>query len=138
MDQVSARRFGQWLHRRRKAAGLGTTELAKRTGITDGTITRLEQGYIARPDPNKLSRIAEVLDIPLADIYAMAGYDAPEELPTFRPYLRSKYRDLPVEAVQDLDEAFVRIIRKHGYDAEGPEPGEDEQPDPEEIESLSN
>jgi transcriptional regulator with XRE-family HTH domain len=136
MDHKTAKRFGRWLRQRRKTAGLGTTELAKRTGITDGTITRLEQGFIAKPDPRKLSRIAEALDIPLADGYAMAGYDAPHQLPSFRPYLRSKYRGLPADVIADLDRAVANIIRKHGYDPEGPKPGEDEQPDPREIASI--
>src|SRR2546421_10830129 len=136
MDQKRAKRFGQWLRQKRQAAGLGTTELAKRTGITDGTITRLEQGGIARPDPRKLSRIVEAINVALADIYAMAGYDAPGQLPSFRPYLRSKYRDLPADVIADLDHAVAKIIKKHGYDPEGPKPGEDEQPDPEELEAI--
>src|SRR4051794_29502407 len=98
MNHETAKRFGEWLRQRRREVGLGTTELAKRTGITDGTITRLEQGYIGTPDPRKLSRIAEALGLNLADVYAMAGYDAPAELPSFQPYLRRKYHDLPAEA----------------------------------------
>src|SRR5918912_3792664 len=112
MDEERAKSFGQWLRQRRQDAGLGTTELAKRTGITDGTITRLEQGFIATPDPRKLSRIAEALDIPLADIYGMAGDGAPKQLPSFRPYLRSKYRDLPPEVAADLSRAVEGVIRK--------------------------
>jgi transcriptional regulator with XRE-family HTH domain len=135
MDQEAARKFGEWLRQKRHTAGLGTTELAKRTGITDGTITRLEQGSIATPDPRKLSRIAEALGIPVEEIYGMAGYNAPKQLPSVRPYLRSKYRDLPGEVVADLERAVVNIIRKHGYDPEGPRPGEDEQPEPEEVEA---
>jgi transcriptional regulator with XRE-family HTH domain len=136
MDKETAKSFGQWLRQKRHQAGLGTTELAKRTGITDGTITRLEQGFIATPDPRKLSRIAEALGIPVEEIYGMAGYGAPKQLPSVRPYLRSKYRDLPAEVVADLEQTVASIIRKHGYDPEGPKPGEDEQPDPEEIEAI--
>jgi transcriptional regulator with XRE-family HTH domain len=100
---------------------------------TDGTIVRLEQGAIATPSPSKLSRIAEALDLSLADVFSMAGYAVPNELPSFQPYLRRKYRDMPPEAIEDLDTAFSKIIKKHGYDPRGPRPGEDEAPDPEAV-----
>lgn len=124
-----AKRFGAWLRDRRQEAGISTTHLAKIVGITDGTITRIEQGFIASPAPDKLSRIAEALELSLADVYAMAGYAVPGELPSFQPYLRRKYRDMPAEAISDLDKAFAKIIKRHGYDPEGPRAGEDEYPE---------
>lgn len=129
MDQEQARRLGEWLRERRQAAGLSTVQLAKAAGTTDGTITRLEQGAFAAPDPHKLRRIAEALGLSLADVYAMADYAVPGDLPSFAPYLRRKYRDMPIEAVEDLDKAFERIARKHGYDPAGPQDGEDESPE---------
>lgn len=129
MNQSQAKQLGEWLRARRHEAGLGTTELAKRTGINDATITRIEQGAIASPDPRKLRLISQHLDLNLADVYAMAGYAAPKDLPSFQPYLRRKYRDIPDEAVDDLGRAFDRIIKKHGYEPEGPRNGEDESPD---------
>jgi transcriptional regulator with XRE-family HTH domain len=129
MNQGQAQRLGEWLRERRHEAGIGTTELAKRTGINDATITRIEQGAIASPDPHKLRLISQELDLSLADVYAMAGYAAPTDLPSFRPYLRRKYRDLPDEAIEDLEQAFQRIVKKHGYEPDGPRDGEDETPD---------
>lgn len=129
MNQSQAPGLGQWLRERRQEAGIGTTELAKRTGINDATITRIEQGTIARPDPRKLSRIADALELNLADVYAMAGYATPTGLPSFQPYLRRKYQDLPETALDDLQQAFDRIIKQHGYDPHGPTNGEDESPD---------
>lgn len=129
MNHGQAKRLGEWLRERRHEAGLGTTELAKRTGINDATITRIEQGAIASPDPHKLRLISQELDLNLADVYAMAGYAAPKDLPSFQPYLRRKYRDLPDEAIEDLEQAFQRVIKKHGYEPDGPSRGEDETPD---------
>ena len=37
---------------------------------------------------------------------------------------------------RDLQKAFRDIIKQHGYDPQGPKPGEDEQPDAEEIEAI--
>jgi transcriptional regulator with XRE-family HTH domain len=133
MDQEQARRLGNWLRERRQEAGLSTVQLAKQVGTTDGTITRIEQGAFAAPAPGKLSRIAEVLGLSLADVYAMAEYAVPGDLPSFQPYLRRKYRDMPPEAVEDLDQAFTKIIKKHGYDPDGPQGSEDEYS---EVESI--
>lgn len=129
MKQAEANGLGKWLKERRQAAGLSTVELAKRVGTTDGTITRIEQGAIASPDPNKLSRIAEALGLSLADVFEMADYAVPGDLPSFQPYLRRKYRDLPTGAVDDLEQAFAKIIARHGYDPSGPLRGEDETPE---------
>lgn len=96
--------------------------------MNDATIVRIEQGAFAAPRPDKLSRIAEALGLSLADVFALADYAVPDDLPSFQPYLRSKYRDMPPEAVDDLEKAFQRIVRKHGYQPDGPRDGEDEAP----------
>jgi transcriptional regulator with XRE-family HTH domain len=129
MTKEQAKRLGRWLRQRRKESGLSTIELAKRASTSDATITRLEQGAFAAPDPHKLSRIAEALGLNLADVYAMAEYAVPGDLPSFQPYLRRKYGDLPAGAISDLDQAFAQIVKKHGYDPEGPRDGEDEDSD---------
>jgi len=129
MNESQAKRLGGWLRQRRREAGLSTIQVAKAAGTTDGTITRIEQGVIAAPDPRKLSRIAEALGLSLADVYVMADYAVPSDLPSFQPYLRRKYRDMPAEAIGDLEQAFERIIKKHGYEPTGPRNGEDEEPD---------
>lgn len=133
MEQEQAKRLGEWLRERRQEAGLSTIQLARAVGTTDGTITRIEQGAFAAPDPHKLSRITEALGLSLADVYAMADYDVPHDLPSFQPYLRRKYRDMPTEAIEDLDNAFERIAKKHGYNPDGPQAGEDESPEAQSI-----
>lgn len=130
MDQEQARELGRQLRSRRDELGLSVRDLEKLTGVDDGTIVRIEQGAFAAPAPDKLSRIAEALKLSLADIFALAEYSVPSELPTFTPYLRSKYRDLPAPAVEELERSFRRIARRHGFDPEGPAVGEDEQPEP--------
>ncbi|MGH3429220.1 MAG: helix-turn-helix domain-containing protein, partial [Mycobacteriales bacterium] len=133
MNQDKSKRFGEWLREQRQAVGLSTIQLADAIGTTSGTISRIELGEITSPDPHKLVRIAQALNIDLADVYAMADYTVPHELPSFAPYLRRKYRDMPDAAVQDLDAAFDWILRKHGYQPDGPSDGEDETPEDEDI-----
>jgi len=126
VEPEQAKELGQRLRARREELGLSLRQLEKLTDVDDGTLVRIEQGAFAAPAPDKLARIAEALGISLADVFALAEYAVPGDLPSFQPYLRSKYRDMPPEAVDDLNKAFARIVRKHGYDPEGPKDGEDE------------
>lgn len=75
-----------------------------------------------------LRALAQPLEVPVADLYAAAGFALPDELPTFTPYLRSKYRALPPKAQAELQQSFARITAKYGYSegSSGPAAGEDE------------
>ena len=130
MDQEQAKELGRQLRSRREELRLSLRDLEQQTGIDNGTIARIEQGAFQAPRPDKLSRIADALGLSLADVFALAEYVAPDELPTFAPYLRSKYRDLPAPAVEELERSFKRITKRHGFDPSGPAAGEDEQPEP--------
>ncbi|RYB91582.1 XRE family transcriptional regulator [Nocardioides glacieisoli] len=112
--------------RARTAKGLSTRQLASEIGIDQSNIVRLEQGSVAEPKPTVLEGLARVLDLELADLYALAGYTKPTELPAFTPYLRSKFTDLPPQARAELAQSFNAIATKYGYDAGGPAPGQDE------------
>ena len=129
MDQKQARELGNRLRTERERLDLSIREVAERTGVNHSTIVRLEQGVIEAPAPDKLGRIAEVLGLSLADVYALADYSVPSDLPSFQPYLRTKYRDLPAPAVEELERSFLRIAKRHGINLAGPAPGEDEQPE---------
>jgi|SRR3954447_26153496 len=121
--------LGKRLRARREELGLSIRDLERLTGIDNSLILRMEQGAIANPAPEKLSRVAEALGLDLADVYALAGYSAPRQLPAFTPYLRTKYRDLPQRAVRELERTFTEVAKRHGYRPEGPAPGEDEGPE---------
>jgi transcriptional regulator with XRE-family HTH domain len=110
----------------RDQKGLTSHEVARLVDTTQSTIVRLEQGIVAAPKPALLKSLAAVLELDLADLYAAAGYPQPDGLPSFTPYLRSKYKDLPPEAHAELEQSFSHIAQKYGYDAAGPAPGQDE------------
>lgn len=128
VEPEQAKELGRVLRARREALGLSQRQLAERASLDDATVVRIEQGAFAAPRPDKLARIAEALGLSLADVFALADYAVPDDLPSFQPYLRSKYRGMPTEAVDDLERAFERIVKKHGYRPEGPRDGEDEAP----------
>jgi transcriptional regulator with XRE-family HTH domain len=128
MNAEQAKELGRRLHARRKELGLSQRQVQAMTNIDNATIVRLEHGVFTAPAADKLARIADALGMSLADVFALANYAVPDDLPSFQPYLRSKYRDMPADAVEDLNHAFDRIMRKHGYDPDGPKDGEDEAP----------
>jgi transcriptional regulator with XRE-family HTH domain len=123
----SEAQLGQPIRQRREDLGLSQRQLGERIGSTGSgtTIMRIESGEIANPRVDVLTALAEALDLPSADLFAAAGYAVPNELPSFRPYLRAKYQDLPPEAVTELEDTFADIAKRYGTN--GPAPGEDER-----------
>lgn len=119
-------RLGSVLQERRETLGLSRHEVARRTAIDRTAIIRIESGAIRQPDPAKLARLAKVLDLPLSELYVLAGYPQ-DQLPSFQPYLRSRYGKLPRAAVEELDRHFQDIAEEYGIDPNGPADGEDER-----------
>ncbi len=128
MEPEQAKRLGTYLREARQAKGLSARQLGDLTDINDATIVRFENGSFTAPAPDKLARIAEALDLSIADVFALAEYASPSELPSFTPYLRTKYRDLPDDAVEQIEKYVARLAKKHGVALEGPASGEDESP----------
>lgn len=126
MDKEHTQQLASLLKQAREQLGLSAKAVADRSGMADSNVIRLEQGVIAAPRPDTLKSLADALGLDLADVYAAAGYVQPKGLPSFAPYLRSKYADLPASAKVELEQSFTRIAEKYGYDADGPLPGEDE------------
>ena len=110
----------------RQARNLSTHQAAALADINQSTLVRIESGVHSTPTPAALDGLAQALDLDVADLYALAGYTRPSELPAFTPYLRSKFAGLPEEARSELEQSFRRIADKYGYDADGPQSGEDE------------
>ncbi len=111
---------------RRKRRGLSIRGTASAAGVDAATVLSLEQGRIAQPKAEKLRAIGSALDIPAAELYATVGWLPGHELPAFRPYLRAKYRELPPEAVTEIEAVFERLAQDYGL--HGPQNGEDEHP----------
>lgn len=126
MDDEQAKSLGELLKRKREELGLSTRQLGEIAGLDGVTVLRFEQGAFAAPRPDKLARVAEALGISLADVYALADYAVPDDLPSFRPYLRAKYRGLPADEVDKIEAYAARLAKRHGVDLTGPAPGQDE------------
>lgn len=125
MDQAEMHNLARTITEKREMAGLTYAELARRTGTAQSTIMRIETEQI-QPKVETVVAIARELDIPVSDLFTTADWLPKDELPSFTPYLRSKYRDMPLEARKEIEQSFGEIAKKYGYDGSGPLPGEDE------------
>lgn len=77
--------FGQYLKRRREAAGLTQAELAGRVGVTPTYVGYLERGSDPtgigeelRPMVEVVNALACALGLPMAEVRCAAGYGPPE------------------------------------------------------------
>ncbi len=129
MTPQQAKKLGSYLRRHREGRQLSTRQLGDLVDVPNSTIVRLERGENLVPRPNLLSDIAEALRLELADLYAMADYAVPSDLPHLSPYLRTKYRDLSEGDVRAISVYAAKVAKQRGVDLTGPAPGEDEVPE---------
>ena len=108
--------LGDLLRTRREAAGLSVTQMAEKLGVSRPYLGRLERGEYKRPTPEILSRIAKPLNARLEDLYALAGFTLPADLPDFIPYLRAKHPDWPKLVVTELDDFCDFLKHKYSLD----------------------
>lgn len=101
----------------RESAGLSIRRAAERAGIHHAGLARIELGE-QRPTPETLQRLAGALELNDADLFALAGYQRPEGLPSFPAYLRAKY-DMPYEAAVQLNEYFGFLAEKYDVPLDG-------------------
>lgn len=125
MKRDASTDFGGHLSRLRKERGLSIREVARRAHLDASSVTRLERG-LRTPFPETLRVLAPVFDVPLAEMFAAAGYLTPTDLPKMGTYLRVCYGDLSEEAIASIDSYVRRLIEEHGLDPDGPACLEDE------------
>lgn len=107
------RALAEYLFSRREIGHLSVRGVSDRIGVHHTYLRRLEQGLYAQPAPEILQRLALALEVPAEDLFALAGYEIPENLPTFPAYLRSKY-DMSPEAARQLTDYFAFISERFG------------------------
>jgi len=131
MTESQAISFGRMLKSRRTELELERTVAAEAAGMDVSTLYRLEHGQILNPDPAKLQLLAKALRLRLADVLTGAGYPATRTLPEPGPYLRAKYRDLPVQQLESLGQEVNAVLERYGITGtDRPGPGEDESDEP--------
>ncbi len=110
MTEVQARELGRLVKRTRRAQGLSLRKLDELTGTSYGWLSRLEKGQMTAPAPSKLTKVAEVLDIPPERIDRITRGKVSSDLPAIRTYFRTKYKLDPQE-IRQIEEVFDQIRR---------------------------
>lgn len=106
--------LGAYIRQRRLSRGWSLGDVADRSRLHVSYWSKLESGQYESPSPKHLQVIARTLGVHFEDLYGLAGYDIPERLPSFTPYLRAKYGELPPEAVDDIKRYFDLLRNYYG------------------------
>lgn len=67
-------RLGEYLKSRRKILGLSLREVQERSGVSNAYLSMIESGKRPAPHPKILVKLAEVYDVGLRHLMALAGY----------------------------------------------------------------
>lgn len=106
-------KLSDFIRTRRQSLGWNYQDCARHSGLHHSYWNKLENGHYRQPTQKYLRIIAKTLNVPVEDLFLLAGYELAAPLPSFTPYLRAKY-SLPPEAVADL-ERYFELLRNY-YD----------------------
>src|SRR4051794_15051209 len=79
--RFSGKPLADFLLHRRVELGLSLAQLETRTGIHMSRLNRWERGEDHPGRPERLTALAQGLEVPAADLYLLAGMDLAPELP---------------------------------------------------------
>jgi transcriptional regulator with XRE-family HTH domain len=104
MTEAQARQLGKLIARTRERRGWSFRQLSAESDIPRTWIVNLERGAFASPAPERLARLAEVLDIDPERIDQITRGHLSANLPEVRTYFRSKFdlSDADIEKVEAL------------------------------------
>jgi transcriptional regulator with XRE-family HTH domain len=104
----------------REERGLSLRSLADIAGLHHSFLSKLELGAYDSVSAESLMALAEALDLPPADLFSLAGYRLPESLPSFGPYLRTRYgEELSDDDLSALTHMFEAMRSGHDETAGG-------------------
>ena len=117
-DKQAAATLGEFIRQAREDALLSLRNLEQITGIPRNTLSRLENDSIERPDPQMLHKLADALQLNVRDLFALAGYEAGDKLPSLAPYLRARYSHLPPEAIAEAGRRLQDLLDEYDSKSE--------------------
>lgn len=126
MGNSGLRQVGSRIRTARQAKGLGVAELAERVGISKGYISQLENGTGgANPTLDVLKRIADALDVTLADLVGSPRAQSREPLPDSLPEgLKQLITELKSQG-EPLEPATVRWLANANFRGQRPKSKDD-------------
>ena len=112
--------LGDFVRQNREAAGLSQRQLALAASVSVSNISRLESGFHPTPSLELLRRVAEVLDLDMAELLSYRGIPMPDGSAGLKVYLRRRY-GLSDEGVAEAQAAVERIAAKYRKAENSPE-----------------
>lgn len=100
MTPSQAKQLGRLIAKARARKGLSYRVLALQLGVAFGWLSELEDGRFVDPAPDRLARLAEVLDIEPSKIDRITQGSMADSLPEVRTYFRAKYGLTPEQSAQ--------------------------------------
>lgn len=122
MTEAQAVRLGQLVLRARTRRGWSLATLQEETGIDVSWLNRVERGLYLQPAPERLAKVAEVLDIDPVAIDRASENHLAQSLPSIRTYFRSTAQATP-EQLDEIEAAIADIHAKHAGPPDGDQRG---------------
>jgi len=98
---INTSELGRTVHRCREERGLSLRDLARETGISASTLSRIENGA-GKPDADNIARLARWLEVPLERIMTVRRRDETDPKPVIY---------FPHESTPAIVEAHLRADR---------------------------
>jgi len=116
MTEAQARQLGKLIARARERKGLSFRQVAGEIGADPAWMLKLERGDYASPAPERLGRLAEVLDIDAERIDRITRGHLSRNLPGMRTYFRATLGDLSDGDISQIEEFVAELREEHGGD----------------------
>lgn len=110
MSPTQAKQLGQLIARARNRHNLSVRALAGLVGVSPTWISEVETATYLDVAPDRLARIAHVLDIEPARIDRLTKGSVSDSLPELHTYFRAKY-DLAPEEINKVQRYIERLRR---------------------------
>jgi transcriptional regulator with XRE-family HTH domain len=112
MNDLQAVRLGRLLANARRHKGLSLRATAELAGVPFLWLSRVEHGTFNQPAPERLTRLAEVLDIDPERLDRVTKGHVSSSLPGVRTYFRSKF-DLTADEIDRIERTVTEIQHNH-------------------------
>jgi transcriptional regulator with XRE-family HTH domain len=97
-----------YITKHREDAGLSIPKLAALIGVTKQIVYNWEAGEVL-PQVTVLEPLARAINVSYEDLYTLAGYSHPEELPSGAPYLRAKFPRATKKSLAEAERVLAKL-----------------------------
>lgn len=112
MTEAQAQKLGQMINAARQKKGLSLRDVANQVDISHIWLKELESGHYTDPAPDRLARLAELLDIDPVRIDRVNKDVLANSLPDVRTYFRAKDKLSP-EQLDEVEATMKRLRSKY-------------------------